>query len=83
MDKDEVKDTKSCDCGDCKRMWHHHHHHGGHGGSCGGFYFFGFVAALFYFLQHASTSSEYLWGIGKAIVWPALVIFKVLVMLHI
>lgn len=92
MDKEESKDSKTCDCKDCNcgncccdnKWWHQKHHrfHRGHGGGSG-FYFFGFIAALFYFLQHASTSSEYLWGIAKAIFWPALIVFKVFTMLHI
>jgi len=75
MDKEEKK-NKHCEC---EGMWHHHHHHhhGGHGGG-GALYGFGFIGALFYFLQHAVTVSDYLWGILKAIVWPALAVFKLL-----
>ena len=84
MDKDEKEkevkqcDCKNCDCKDCdcKEMWHHHHHHhGGHGGG-GALYGIGLFGAGFYFLQHAVTTSDYIWGISKAIAWPALVVFK-------
>jgi hypothetical protein len=82
MDKDEKEmekkncDYKNCDCND----WHHHHHHHFHhgGGGGGALYGFGFIGALFYFLQHAVTLQDYLWGILKSIVWPALAVFKLL-----
>ena len=80
MDKEETeKDKKNCDCEDCRNWRHHHfhrHYHGGRGG--GTLYFFGFFGALFYFLQHAVTASDFLWGVLKAIVWPALAVFKLL-----
>jgi hypothetical protein len=82
MDKEEKEEVKEemKDC--CKGMHCHHHHHRG-GGAGGGLYFFGLLGAAFYFLQHAVTSSDYVWGILKAIVWPALLIFKVFTMLKI
>jgi hypothetical protein len=83
MDKEVTeKEKKNCDCEDCEdwKHWHHHHHHHyrGGGGGGGALYGFGFIGALFYFLQHAVTASDVLWGIGKAIVWPALAVFKLL-----
>ena len=76
MDKEETeKEKKNCDCKDCDCHHHHHHYHGEGGGAL---YFFGFFGALFYFLQHAVTANDYLWGILKAIVWPALAVFKLL-----
>jgi hypothetical protein len=91
MDKEETeKEGKQCDCKDCgckncdcrncdcKGWRHHHHHYHGGGGGGGALYGFGFIGALFYFLQHAVTANDYLWGILKAIVWPALAVFKLL-----
>lgn len=86
MDKDEKEKEKEnkhcdCDCEDCedcnhKWRWHqHHHYHGGHAGG-GAIYGLGLLGAAFYFLQHAVTASDYLWGILKALVWPALAVFK-------
>ena len=90
MDKDEKeKEHKACDCNcedceDChnkkdwKDWWHEHHHHyyhRRHGGG-GALYGMGLLGAGYYFLQHAVTFNDYLWGILKAIVWPALAVFK-------
>lgn len=85
MDKEEVKEEVEDCCKEMRDRWHHHHHCHCHrrGGAGGGLYFFGFLGAAFYFLQHAITSSDYVWGILKAIVWPALLIFKVFTMLRI
>lgn len=44
-------------------------------------YGLGFVGALIYFLQHATTLWMGLLGILKAIVWPALLVYKVLELL--
>jgi hypothetical protein len=82
MDKEEVK--KDCNCeehGNWKHKWHSRGHHGG-GGSAG-FFGFAFIGALFYFLQNAVTFNDYIWGIGKAIFWPALLVFKTLTLLAI
>jgi len=57
----------------------------GHGNPCsssGAIYGLGVVGALFYFLTGATTFGAVMLGIGKAIVWPALVMFKVLTMLQ-
>jgi hypothetical protein len=53
---------------------------GRHGGAGGGnaVYGLGFVGALVYFLQHATTFWMGILGILKAIVWPALLVYKVL-----
>lgn len=42
----------------------------------GAIYGLGFVGAIIYFLQHATTLGEGVLGILKALVWPALLIFK-------
>jgi hypothetical protein len=80
MDKEETeKENKHCECcEDDWRHWRHHHHYWHRGHSGGALYTLGFFGALFYFLQHAVTASDFLWGILKAIVWPALAVFKLL-----
>jgi hypothetical protein len=59
---------------------HHHHHHGGHSGSP--IYCLGVAGALFYFLQNVSGFGAVMLGIGKAFVWPALLMFKLLAYLQ-
>lgn len=44
-------------------------------------YGFGFIGALIYYIQHAATFGMGLLGILKAMVWPAMVIYKVLELL--
>lgn len=41
-------------------------------------YGLGFIGALVYFIQHATSFWSGVLGIGKAIFWPALVVYKVL-----
>jgi hypothetical protein len=41
-------------------------------------YAFGLIGALVYFLQNAGSIGEGLMGIIKALVWPALLVYKVL-----
>ncbi len=53
-----------------------------HGASSSAIYGLGVVGALFYFLQSASSFSAALIGIGKAIFWPALLLFKLLTYLQ-
>jgi len=71
--------TKEC-CGDyCKEKMafkHHHRHHGC--GQSSAIYGLGVIGALFYFLQHATTFVSVIVGIGKAIFWPAILMFKLL-----
>ncbi len=44
-------------------------------------YGLGFIGALVYFIQHATTFWLGVLGVGKAIVWPAMLIYRVLEML--
>lgn len=44
----------------------------------GAIYGFGFIGALIYFFQHAATFWIGVLGIFKAIVWPALLVYKFL-----
>ena len=46
--------------------------------SCGGIYFFGFVGAVIYYIQQAGGFWEGVLGVLKAIVWPAILVYKLL-----
>lgn len=37
-----------------------------------------FIGAAFYYIQHAATFWEGVLGVGKALVWPAVLIYKLL-----
>ena len=41
-------------------------------------YGFGLIGALIYYLQHATTFAIGLLGVLKSIVWPAMVVYKLL-----
>lgn len=41
-------------------------------------YGLGLIGALIYFIQQATTFTMGLLGVGKAIVWPALVVYELL-----
>ncbi|MCC8426421.1 hypothetical protein [Mucilaginibacter sp. UR6-11] len=41
-----------------------------------------FIGALIYYLQHAHTFGEGLLGFAKALVWPAILIYKLLEFLN-
>ncbi len=41
-------------------------------------YGLGFIGALIYFIQQAHTFGQGLLGLLKAIVWPAMVVYKLL-----
>ncbi len=48
----------------------------------GGVYGLAFIGAAIYFIQHATTFWMGVLGLLKAIVWPAMVMYKVLELLH-
>jgi len=50
----------------------------GMGGGSNAVYGLGFVGALIYYLQHAANLGEGLLGILKALVWPAMLVHKLL-----
>jgi len=52
-------------------------------GVCGGIYGMAFIGAAIYFIQHASSFWAGVFGILKAIIWPATVMYKVLELLNI
>jgi hypothetical protein len=76
MDKEE----KTTECCYKKMIFKNHHHRGG--GDSNVIYCLGVVGALFYFLKNAVTFGAILLGIGKAFVWPALLMFKLLTYLQ-
>jgi len=41
-------------------------------------YGLGFIGAAIYYIQHATSFGDGLFGVIKALVWPALVVFKLL-----
>lgn len=71
MAKEKVK-TEDC-CKPSKRM-------GNHSVNCG-VYGLGFIGALVYFIQNATSFSDGLYGFFKAIFWPAVLIYKALQLL--
>ena len=74
------KDEKTTEC--CKGMVFKRHHGHNHGGS-NAIYGLGVIGALFYFLQNVHTFGAVMVGIGKAIFWPAILMFKLLTYLKI
>lgn len=44
----------------------------------GAVYGLGFIGAVIYYLQHAATLGDGVFGILKAIVWPAMLVYKLL-----
>ncbi len=66
---------------DCKH--HHKHHHMGRGGQAGGaVYGLGLIGALIYYLSTATSFWLGLFGILKAILWPAFLVFELMKYLH-
>ncbi|MFZ2026411.1 MAG: hypothetical protein WAV30_03950 [Microgenomates group bacterium] len=65
--------------GECcapKHMFNKHHGCGKGGNDA--IYGLGVVGALFYFLKGATTFGAVMMGIGKAIFWPAVLMFRLL-----
>lgn len=52
-----------------------------HQGASEAVYGLGFVGALIYYVQHAATLGAGLLGLLKAMVWPAMLVYKLLEML--
>lgn len=72
--------NNSTEC--CKeKVIYKNHNHYDRGGS-GAIYGLGIIGALFYFLQNATSFSMVMIGIGKAIFWPAILMFKLLTFLQ-
>lgn len=51
------------------------------GAGSGAIYGLGIVGALIYFIQHSATAGDVIFGILKSIVWPAILVYKVLELL--
>lgn len=71
--KEENSEPEKCECYK-EKEFHKNHHVGGCGS--GAIYGLGVIGALFYFLQNVIGFVPILMGIGKAIFWPALLIFR-------
>jgi hypothetical protein len=50
-------------------------------GASGAVYGLGFIGAVVYYIQHATTFGAGVLGFFKALVWPALLIHRVLALL--
>lgn len=57
------KDKGMCSTGSC-------------GGCSGGAYFLGFVGAAVYYISTATGFWNGVWGVIKALVWPAFLVFE-------
>lgn len=53
----------------------------GNSGTPGAVYGLGFIGAVVYFIQHATNFWTGVLGILKALVWPALLIYRLLALL--
>lgn len=60
-----------------KKKWHKHPH-----GMIGGFYSLAMIGAAVYYVQQSDTFWLGVLGILKAIVWPAMLIYKVFTLLQ-
>lgn len=49
--------------------------------TCGSIYGLAFIGAAFYFIQHAASFWEGVLGFLKALVWPAVLMYKLLELL--
>lgn len=78
------KEKMICDCDNCneKVVVNKHHNYSNHGGG-NAIYGLGVVGALFYFLNGTTTFVAVIIGIGKAVFWPAILMFKLLTFLQI
>lgn len=74
MSKEKMED---CNC--TKTKWQSHG--GSHGAMGGGFYFLAMIGAAVYYVQLSDTFWLGVLGILKAIVWPAMLAYKVFNML--
>ena len=69
-----AKEKTTCDCGcNCESI-----NKKGNNAASGGVYGLAFIGALVYFLQHADTFWIGVLGFLKAIIWPAILVYKIL-----
>lgn len=52
-------------------------------GASGGIYGLAFVGAAIYFIEHATTFWMGVLGVAKALIWPAILIYKIMERLNI
>lgn len=52
-----------------------------HTGAGGAVYGLGFIGAIIYFIQHATSFGVGLFGVLKALVWPGILVYKALELL--
>lgn len=50
----------------------------GGGAGCGGAYGLGFLGALVYYIQSATSFWDGLWGVVQALFWPAFLVYGLL-----
>jgi hypothetical protein len=70
------EENKKTEC--CEKMVFKRHHHGCRCGQSNAIYGLSVIGALFYFLGNATSFGMVMLGIGKAIFWPAIFMFKLL-----
>lgn len=80
MEKEEK--IKECCQGLCSEKMVCKHKHSHCGANSSAIYGLSVIGALFYFLQNAPTFGAVIIGIGKAIFWPAILMFKLLTYLQ-
>lgn len=69
-----AKEKTTCDYGDNRENINKK----GNNAASGGVYGLAFIGALVYFLQHADTFWIGVLGFLKAIIWPSILIYKIL-----
>ncbi len=83
MEKEEkIKESKECCQEFCSEKMVCKHKHNRCGTNSSAIYCLSVIGALFYFLQNAPTFGAVIIGIGKAIFWPAILMFKLLTYLQ-
>lgn len=65
------EETTTCEAKPVEKQWHHR-------SVGGGIYGLGFLGSVIYFIQHAGTFWDGVFGFFKALVWPAIVAYKIL-----
>ena len=77
-EKNKAEDKECRDEMYMKKKWHHH----GNKGFMGGFYGLAFIGVAVYYVQQSTGFWMGVLGVLKAIVWPALLAYKVFTLLH-
>ncbi len=68
-----MKKENDC-CGNCQKVVVKRSYNG----NSDAIYGLGVIGALFYFLPGTTTLIDILWGIGKSVFWPAILMHKLL-----